>query len=160
MANMKCEMTIENWDEEYLRECVSEKLADRIVATVAPDRDQLRRKTNDVIQSKLGPIIDEAMAKPLQATNAYGEPTGKAISMTEAIFKQVEGYLQAKVRVDGSPGDYNSNQTRLKWIVSKILEEHLKAIKAEVVVAADAAIKGSARTEIEKCLKNILGVKA
>lgn len=76
---------------------------------------------DDEIRTQLAPVIAEALTKPIQTTNAYGERTGTETTLRELIAAEARRYLN-------EPSDrYNTDRTsRLQVEVRKAVAEAFK----------------------------------
>lgn len=91
---------------------------------------------NDEIRAQLAPVIAEALAEPIQTTNAYGERTGAETTLRELIAAEARRYLTER---DNS---YNAQKgTRLQIAVREAVDAAFRAeIAAEVKQAKEAVV--------------------
>ena len=91
---------------------------------------------NDEIRAQLAPVIAEALAKPIQTTNAYGERTGAETTLRELIAAEARRYLSER------DNGYNAQKgTRLEIEVRKAVDAAFRAeIAAEVKQAKEAVV--------------------
>lgn len=90
---------------------------------------------NDEIRAQLAPVIAEALAKPIQTTNGYGERTGGETTLRELIAAEARRYLTER-----SEG-YNAKRTRLQVAVREAVDAGFRAeIAAEVKQAKEAVV--------------------
>lgn len=138
-----------------LGDAVAERVFKDIKTSQDPDYRTLKRQVSEVrelmIREILGPIIRDAINKPLQLTNGYGEPTGKMTTLNEMIVTEVGRVLK-------EPADRHSSSrgTLLQDIVRTVVTDTLKTELAEVVKEQKAAAVTLFRESAAKLLTDAM----
>ena len=116
-------------------------------------RRQVKERTTALIDERLAPMVDDILAGPIQLTNAYGEPSGKPVSMRDLVLERVSKHLTRtsnRSSYDKTPFDKALDETTAA-AVSKELADEVKAARDEIrtkiratasSVLADAIVKG------------------
>lgn len=124
---------------------VSAQIVDRLVRDKGwPTlQEQVRDIRAEVIKDALRPQIDEAISKPIQKTNTYGEAIGEPTTLRELIVDEVRKAVNA-------PADrYSSNRgTYLQQAVADEVKKALGKEIAEAVKEARALVAGQVGQQV------------
>lgn len=118
---------------------VARRLANHVIhdrETWPPFRDRVLQIRDEEIREQVRPLIAEALAKSLQQTNNFGEPTGQTTTLSEVIVAEAKRVMTQKA------GDsYNrSNRTILQDMVAKEVQAALAKEIADAVKQARAEV--------------------
>lgn len=126
---------------------VAHLVAEMIVDRLVQDRDrwhELRQAVTDikreVIREAVRPMVEQAIAEPLQKTSPYGDPVGGTSTLREVIVDE------ARKLLDKRTDDYRSNQT----VLQKIVAEQVHAAFTREIAAEVAKVRASVAGEIGK----------
>lgn len=139
-------------DGEYTGR-VPQTLGDAVAAKIAEDlkRDEtykaLKRQVMELreaeVRAQLKPIVEAAIAAPVQRTDGYGAPTGEPITLTSLIMAEVQQYLNRRV---GS--GYNSPSTTfVQKFVKEAVDNAIKKELAEAIVEEKAKVVATVRAK-------------
>ncbi|MGH3990891.1 MAG: hypothetical protein ACRDSN_00330 [Pseudonocardiaceae bacterium] len=119
---------------------VIDKAADQLVGKVGEDlRKAVLDQFRDEIVSQVAAVVADVIAKPVQLTNTWGEPTGKTTSVREHIAEEVERQLRP----------HNSNWAgRDKPLLQKLIE-------VAVVNALTTELSGAIREARDKVVGKV-----
>lgn len=123
--------------------------AARVIAAQAAERDarngttalRVREVRDEVIREKVAPLVDAVLAKALQPTNAYGEPTGQPMTLTEHIVAEATKQLTATVQ-DRNRSSFGHPKTtaldeaisaEVKRVIAKELADALAEARKQVL---------------------------
>lgn len=136
-------------DSEYapavkLGDLVVGELVQRYMQT--EDWPSLRKRITQVrdeeIRALVLPIIAEAVAKPVQKTNTYGDPIGEATSLREVILDEARKLLQ------GAKGDsYNRKEPLGRQLIREMVDKELRAELAEAIKAEREKVVAAVRAQ-------------
>jgi hypothetical protein len=154
----------EGWiaGEVYLGNEIARLLVDRILAdkTYGEQLGQRVRAIRDEeIRAAIAPAIADAVAAPIQQSNAYGEPTGKATTLREIIAADARKYLT-------EPADqyYRDRGSRLDRMVREAVAAAFQAeLAAQVKEVRDAVLAEAGDligTQVQDAIRAALGAKA
>ena len=125
---------------------VGELVAEMIVDRLAQDRDrwyELRQTVTEikreVIREAVRPMVEQAIAEPIQKTSVYGDPVGGLVTLREVIVDEARKVINAK-----DPNDYRGDKGT--FLVRVVREEVSSALRAEI---ADAVKEAKARVADE-----------
>ena len=130
--------TIVREESEYSREVtvadlVAEKLAQRVINDQdawRSFRDVVTEIRDDEIRAAVRPLIAEALSKPRQQTNAFGEPTGPETTLSDVIVAEARKMLT-------QPGRYEQQTAVQKIVADEVRTAFQKVITDEVATARD-----------------------
>jgi hypothetical protein len=141
-----------------LGDVIAEQVTARLTKDTAwPDlRARYTEFRDEEIRKAIGPLIQAAIAKPIQQTNAYGSPVGESTTLTELIVKEATAFLTR------SADNYNrGGETVLqKWVreqVEKALVKELAEVMAAEKAKVVAAVRGKAAELIADAVRQGLG---
>lgn len=144
--------TIEQVTAEIARQIIATQPygTSREILTAA--RAKLDETIGEAIKTRALPVIEELMSKPLQPTDAFGNPVGEPTSLQGLIAQRVTAWCTDPVDSSGAlckQSVYgNKPITRMAWMLSQIIGSELRgAIDAEVK-RMTAELKGSAAQAI------------
>lgn len=114
------------------------KLGDLVIAELVQrymrteDWPTLRKRVTEIrdeeIRAQVTPMITEAVARPVQKTNTYGEPIGEATSLREVVIDEARKILQ------GTKGDsYNRKEGLGRQLIREMVEKELRTELTEVI---------------------------
>lgn len=124
-------------DDITIGDAVARQLTDHVLhdRDVWPRfRDQVTQIRDEEIRAQVAPLITEALTKPLQKTNNYGEPTGQATTLSEVIV------AEAKRLVSQPKDSYSNGRTLLQEMVAEQVKAALGKEIADAVKQARAAV--------------------
>lgn len=117
---------------------IGDLVAEQIVSRLIKDTgrwsrycDQVTRVRDEVIRERVMPLIEEALTRPIQKTNTYGEATGQETTLTEVIIGEAQKIMKAPI--DSYSRDRGTLLTKL------VADEVKKALSAEIADAVKAA---------------------
>lgn len=122
-------------------------------------RDQVLKIREEEIRAAIIPMIEKAVAAPIQKTTSYGSPVGEPTTLTELIIQTTNDIL--KKGIDRSGYSDSRGETLLAKLIrtevtnamQKELKEVIDAEKAKVVATVQkhgAALLASALEAITK----------
>ena len=134
---------------------LADKVADRIVSGLANDDEygtftrRVMAIRDEEIRAAVQPLITEALIRPFDKTNTYGEPiAGSATTLSEIIVSEAKSLLTKPL------DSYNRDKGT---VVSKMIAEEVhKALGAEIADAvkqARAAVADQIGTQIAAAVK-------
>lgn len=122
-----------------IRDLVAREIVDRLVQ----DREhwwELTKTVTDikreVIREAVRPMIEQAIAEPIQKTTAYGDPVTGPTTLREVIVDEAKKVINAK-----DPNDYRGDKGT--FLVRVVREEVSNALRTEIaaeVAKAKAAV--------------------
>ncbi len=122
---------------------VGHLVAEMIVDKLAQDHDrwyELRQTVTEikreVIREAVRPMIEKAIAEPIQKTTAYGDPVTGPTTLREVIVDEAKKVINSK-----DPNDYHGDKGT--FLVRVVREEVASALRAEIsaeVAKAKAAV--------------------
>lgn len=133
-----------------LRDLIVDRAAAQLVASLG---DGVKREitmavtatVQDQITAKVSAWVEAALARPLQKTTHYGEPTGEALPLSEFVTQRAKDWLTASVNSRGEPANTydRGGKTRIAHLIdtevdramSKELTDSIRAARAQVVGA-------------------------
>lgn len=128
---------------------IASLVAAQIVDRLAQDRErwyELSRTVTDikreVIREAVLPMVEQAIAEPLQKTSAYGDVIGGTTTLREVIVDEARKLLNKRA------DDYPSNSG--KTILQKIVAEQVQAAFAGEIKDAVKQARASVADEIGK----------
>jgi hypothetical protein len=135
---------------------VGELVAEMIVDRLVQDRErwfELSKTVTDVkrevIREAVRPMVEQAIAGPIQKTDSYGDPVGKPTTLREVIVAEARSAVNTRDRYDG-------DRTFLQKTVS---EEVRKAFATEIkdaVAQARAAVADEAGLLVATAVTNAM----
>lgn len=133
------------------------ELVDRLVRTDSYTslRARVSATRDEVIRELITPIIEEAIATPIQPTNGYGEPKGEPQTLTSLIMAEVRDYLKRET------GDYQRRTTVVAKFVKdateKVVNTELAAVIVEEKTKAVEVVRGHVAEILAETMKKGLG---
>lgn len=160
------EALFERWDEEEGRTTLADDVVNRashllLTKVSSDDYRPLRERVADirdaVIREKVEPLIEEALTKSVQPTDAFGEPKGQPVTLREVIVKTTTEYLR-------KPKDsYGSSKNPVQEFIRAEVEHAFKTELNKVVAAAKAevlaAVKAQAADVITETVARMANVR-
>jgi hypothetical protein len=123
--------------EEVVLGMAAKQLFDSVIRNRdmhAPLRDRVHKVRDEVIRSKIEPVIEEALSAPIRRTNSFGESVGDETTLRTLIADQANAAL--KVSNTTNPNRFRDADTTL----SKFIRDEIdRALKAELKTALDEA---------------------
>lgn len=111
------------------------------------------------IRERLGPIVDAALAAPLQRTNEYGAPRGEPTTIHEEVVRLTHEHLTKHSRSYG-----RESLTVVQDFIRTEVEKAIKADLAETMTKARnevmAAVRGNAAKLIAESVERLAAGKA
>ena len=125
--------------ESALHQLAEERLADAIDAIIA---------------ERARAVVEDLLAKPVQPTDAFGNPKGEPTTLQAVLARRIEGWCLDPVNREGkvANGDRwsGASLSRLEWLVGQIVDHRMaEMVKAEVGRLANE-MKAQATTAIAK----------
>jgi hypothetical protein len=129
------------WSAREMFGAIVQAAADQIVKSVHRDLvSEVARSVKEQVSAQVGAKVAEVLDHSIQPTNEWGEPKGPTTSLRDVVATQARDYLGAKVDKEGRDGGYQANQTRLQYIVSKVVASEFDyRMQAEVKKAVELA---------------------
>lgn len=178
------ELTIEalGLSKEELADRIVERAAARLLEAIVSDEDgngvevptTFARAMEQQIKYKVDEAIDKIAGKhvlpnvasyvenlSLQATNQWGETSGKKVTFIEYLVQRAEAYLQEPVNFQGTAkrdGDsygWRGAQTRVSHLVEKHLQYSIETAMKEALKTANASIVDGLETAVKMKLAEI-----
>jgi hypothetical protein len=133
-----------------LRQAVVQEVARQIVAR---DRSidtyhAVAKAREDLIREALTPIVEEALASPVQLTNSFGEVRGEPVTMRSLVIETARKMLTAKVDSNGRPDRYASSDRSTTW-ASWLVEKQVREVFAQELQAELDAAKAMLREQLQ-----------
>ena len=126
---------------------VGELVAEMIVDRLVQDRErwyELSRTVTEikreVIREAVRPMVEQAIAEPIQKTTIYGDPISGPSTLREVIVDEARKVIGSK-----DPNDYRGDKGT--FLVRVVREEVSNALRAEIA-AEVATAKASVADEI------------
>lgn len=96
--------------------------------------------------------VAETMAAPIQQTNGYGEPVGKAMTLREMVVAEAHRFFTART------GDYNKPhhtdaERAVALMVKDLMTKELTAVIADEKTKVVAAVQAQAGSIIAEAVK-------
>jgi hypothetical protein len=139
----------EEGDASLTTRTVGHLVAEMIVGRLVQDRDhwyELSRTVTDVkrevIREAVRPMVEQAIAEPIQKTSAYGDVIGGTTTLREVIVDEARKLLNKRA------DDYGSNRT----VLQKVVAEEVHKAFAKEIAAEVAKARASVADEIGKQL--------
>lgn len=131
-----------------LADLVAEKITDRLTAD---DRYNSLRKAvlrirDEEIRTAVQPLIQEALTRPIQRTNTWGEATGQQTTLSEIIRDEARKLFE--------PSGHSSYDRKPPYITQVVNTEVQKAFAEDI-----AAYVKKARAHVTKQLSDDIGQK-
>jgi metal-responsive CopG/Arc/MetJ family transcriptional regulator len=125
--------------ERTVADIVSAQIVDRLVQERGwPTlRDKVQEIRSEVIREVLRPQIEEAVAKPIQKTNGYGEPVGEPTTLRELIVDEVRKAVNAPANKYSSDRSSFLAQAVAKEVQNALGKEITDAVKQARTLVAD-----------------------
>ena len=148
--------------EELILNLAARILADRAVrsSAIQEEWNGLTRRVHDIrdqeIRARIIPAVEEAIAAPFRASNAYGELTGPEITLRDCIMKEAKSYLTKPV----SSGYGESLTVIQKFIrdeVKKTIDAEMKDALSQARAEVSAAVKDRAAELIADTILKLSG---
>jgi hypothetical protein len=119
---------------------IGDRVASQIVHRLTSDRDvqydrirdRVREIRDEEIRDAVRPLIAEALSKPIQQANPYGEPVGSETTLTAIIVREAQEFMKRKA------GDSYSRESRTV-LQKMVADEVAAAFKTEVTEAVKSA---------------------
>jgi hypothetical protein len=92
--------------------------------------------------------MEEALARPIVPTSAYGEPAGKSTTLAEIIVNQARAYLNEKTDGRGNTELYSNRATskpRITWLIREQVDAAVKNELAAELAAAKESLRETLR---------------
>lgn len=159
-------------------EILIEKIGDMIIDEFKPDEsisvytrgkiDQridaiFKDRVNDLIDSKIEQIMDEAFSIQITPIDQWGDPQGKPFTIRERMYEQATAFWGEKVDDSGKKyTGYNSNKyiTRAQFMIEKAVKGEIeKAVKLsaeEATVIFRTALKKSQTDWVAKQIDELV----
>jgi hypothetical protein len=94
------------------------------------------------VRDAIRPMIDQALAEPIQKTNTYGGPIGEAMPLREHIVEIARAALDTQVG-----RDYDKKTSLLRAILAEEVERVLRRELGEALAAAKAEVTAAVREQ-------------
>ena len=114
---------------------------------------------DEAILAAIEPVIAEALAKPLQKTNSYGEPVGSETTLRDLIMERVRKTLGISTEDSYRNGRYEHSTTLEKLVRAQVdaaiheeIAEAVKAVKDEVPKQLGASIGDTVAATVRDAL--------
>ena len=124
-------------EEDGYQVTLADRVAEAIVQRLANDRDNwssLRERVTAIrdeeIRAHVAPLVADAIMAGVQATNAFGEPSGPPKMLRDLILERAKEQLKA-------PAGDMYDRRRETWVEKLVREQVEKVLRAEL----EAAIK-------------------
>lgn len=148
--------------QDELRDRVIDRLCDRLMETGDFEDTEFAGKLNQAIQKRIDHAINRLAEKhvlpnvtqyvenlTLQATNKWGEKTGKPVTFIEYLVERADAYLREDVNYEGQSKeearngyDWKRAQTRVMHLVHQHLQYSVSTAMQEALRTANSAIVG------------------
>lgn len=140
-GDMTISETAIKWDAQRMFDSIARMAAGRIVENC--QRDLIAATSSSVkdqIDAQVGAKVAEVLDASIQPTNEYGEVKGKPTSLREMVGQAARDYLGTKVDKEGRASSYNAENTRLEYIVKKVVEKEIDyRLQTEIKKAVELA---------------------
>lgn len=125
--------------EKTVAVLVAEQIADRLVkdARWPGLRERVTQVRDEEIRSRVAPLIEAALSRPLRVTNSYGEATGKETTLSELISAEA----QKQLTKSGDAYDRNRGSIVSQLIAAEVKKAFQDDIAGAVKQARDAVAK-------------------
>lgn len=139
---------------------LGEAVADRIAERLTKDdryptlRDEVLQLRKEEVLRRLEPIVTEAINRPVQRTNTFGDVVGGPTSLTDLIVKEARDYLS---KSDGYSNRETVLQKTVREAVDKAIKKELAAVVAEEKEKVVAAVRAKAAELIAEAVKQGVG---
>lgn len=145
-------------DGEHRTRTLGSAVAARIFVDVKREEHygEFRRLVETIraeeIRKAVAEQVAEAMVAPVQQTNSYGEPIGKATTLREMVVAEAHRFFTAKT------GDYNKPhhtdaERAVALMVKDLMAKELAGIIAEEKAKVVAAVQAKAGSIIADAVK-------
>lgn len=140
---------------EMARQLISQHSIDRRRQIEKAAMATLESTIDRMIRERAEPVIAEMLAKPLQPTDNYGNPTGEPTSLQALLAQRVTEWSSDIVDGEGKPFKkeaYSSKTgaTRMAWMLGAVVHGELKKAVDTEVAKIVAQLKGDATTLIAR----------
>jgi dsRNA-specific ribonuclease len=151
-------MTVEiDLDDEVkagqnMREAIIESAARKLVAAMG---EELQDNLRELIRPRLEPIVEAALAGPIQPTDSFGNAKGKPTTLVELIMQTVTDALTKKVYDSGRPE--HERETLIEKLVREAVGYQFRSdLKSAMDVAKSAAL-ASVSEVVSEVVTQVLG---
>jgi hypothetical protein len=141
--------TLVNEPSEYVAPVtVADKVAEQLVREAMkadswkPLVQRVREIRDEEIRKLVLPAITEAFEKPIQKTNAYGEPIGQPATLREVVVHEARKIL------NGTKGDaYGRNAPLAQDLINQMVTRELRAELADAIKAEREKVVAAVRAQ-------------
>ena len=141
--------------ERTVAHLVAEIIVDRLVQ----ERDrwyELRQTVTEikreVIREAVRPMVEQAIAEPIQKTNSFGDAVSGPTTLREVIVDEARKVISSK-----DPNDYRGDKGT--FLVRVVREEVAAALRAEIADAvkqAKASVAGEIGSQVAAAVTNAM----
>jgi len=123
---------------------VIEIIADKVSSDIEYDfKKSIKQKSEQIVEKRIGEIVDEATTKAFQPITVWGEKKGEPTTIRDMLENNVQNWWSAKVDNSGNPSTSYGGTPRAEWQAQKIVREVVtKEMQNELnAVIADAKVQ-------------------
>ena len=145
--------------EGIILDAVAEKMLLRAVDHSKDDHyrglaGRVRDILNSEIESRVQPLVEEALNQPMLKTNVYGEPTtGTQTTLREEIVRIARAHLTSK----NNDSYHNPGKTVVEAFIAsevkKVVDNELKEALAQAKAEVSAAVKDHAADLLAQAMR-------
>lgn len=140
-SDMTVSETTIKWDAQRMFDSIARTAAASIVKSCESDLVKVvARAVESQITAQVGAKVSEVLETNIQPVNEWGEAKGKNLTLREMVGNAAKEYLGVKVDKEGRANTYNTNSTRLEYIVSQVVAKEFDyRMQTEVKKAVELA---------------------
>jgi hypothetical protein len=119
----------------------------------------LHEQIDAIVATKVGPIIEAILSKPLQPTDGFGNPLGEPTTLTEVVAKRLEGWAQDPVDdrgqvVSARSDSWNRQQAkpRIEALIKSVIDRHMAEHLSRHVEQLRTQLKAGAEKTIAEAI--------
>jgi hypothetical protein len=104
---------------------------------------QITTIRDEEIRALVLPMIADAVAKPIQRTNHFGEPAGEPVTLRDIVLEEARSLLQGlkETNIRGR------NEPLVRQLVREMVEKELRKELAEIVKVEGEKVKTAVRNQ-------------
>lgn len=147
--------------EELVVIAAADRLIERQMARGSrPLANMIDEVRTEEIRARVVPMVEAALAGPVQRTDTWGAPNGAPTTIPELVAGQVSEYLTRPLPGRRSDDRRTSLQTFIADEVEKAVTGELRAALDEAKATVRQAVVAQAAEVIQETIARAVGVKA
>lgn len=132
---------------------IGNAVAHQVVQRLTEDREgwdairsRVRRIQDEEIREAVRPLIAEALTRPIQQANRFGEPVGEQTTLSAVIVAEAQAFMAKKT------GDYRNERTMLQGMVAEAVAAAFRDEVADAVKQARIAVTGAIGAQVAEAV--------